>query len=461
MRRMLLVCLLLTLLSLSVTATDGMSFVSFVLPIGTPTAGHSAAIPWAIQFDTLITQCGISLVVSANGNMGRFFSGLGNMGFPQPSPECDTNGGALNRGDARIYLGDASPVILRKDGSSINASWSIYQDGFADPYVFQPFEPSSPRGSFSGSRWDGYNTGTFITSDSLVKLERTYWAPINATNADSCHFIIMRTRIFPANIGTSVTGLAIGDAFDFDVPSDSGVNFNIAGTDPTRRLVYMRGFNSLDGVPDCYDNSLRYAGAALITMHLKNFVQSTVVYAAYNAANDSFVYPTGGFVPEELWANMQSSGYSNEVRVTDMHSVLVYKNGASEVGWTLPANDTLTIWSVVAVVRPAGGTTSQGLDSLKKEIDKAASWIHKSGLYAPFACGYCIGTTGNVNCSPIQTPDLSDLSLLIQYLTAGPFSLPCPCEADINLSGSVDLTDLSILIAYLTTEPRPTLPNCP
>ncbi len=460
MRHVLLLCLLFTLFSLSVTAAEQPSNQTG-LSAKTQAKALASVTTRSLVFDTITTQCGIPLVVSWDGNMGHFFSGLGNMGFPQPSPECDTNGGDLNRGDARIYLGDASPIILRKDGSSINASWSIYQDGFADPYVFQPFEPSSPRGSFSGTHWDGYTTGTFMTSDSLVKLERTYWAPVGATNADSCKFILMRTRIFSANISSSVTGLAIGDAFDFDVPSDSGTSNNIAGTDPTRRMVYMRGFNSLDTVADCYNNSLRYAGAALLTMYLKNFVQSTTPYAGYNAASDSFVYPASGFIPEQLWANMQSTGYSNETRITDLHSVLVYKNGAANTGWTLPANDTLTIWTVVAVVRPTGGTAAQGLDSLKKEIDKASVWYYSSVRdYNPCCC--CIGTTGNVNVSVSETPDLSDLSLLIAYLTQTPRpTLPSCAEANINAVDDIDISDLSLLIAYLTTDPRPTLPNCP
>jgi hypothetical protein len=63
-----------------------------------------------------------------------------------------------------------------------------------------------------------------------------------------------------------------------------------------------------------------------------------------------------------------------------------------------------------------------------------------------------------------ENPDLSDLSLLIAYLTTTPRPvLPCVDEANVN--GSVatnpDLSDLSLLIAYLTVLPRPTLPNCP
>ncbi|MCM2271124.1 MAG: hypothetical protein NDJ18_01000 [candidate division Zixibacteria bacterium] len=74
----------------------------------------------------------------------------------------------------------------------------------------------------------------------------------------------------------------------------------------------------------------------------------------------------------------------------------------------------------------------------------------------------CIGVTGNVNKSSAETPDLSDLSLLIAYLTNAVGVLPCPAEANINGAGAIDITDLSWLIARLTSliDP-PTLPNCP
>lgn len=76
----------------------------------------------------------------------------------------------------------------------------------------------------------------------------------------------------------------------------------------------------------------------------------------------------------------------------------------------------------------------------------------------------CIGTTGNVNKSVAETPDLSDLSLLIAFLTVTPKpTLSCLAEANVNASvaSTPDLSDLSLLIAFLTVTPKPTLPNCP
>ncbi len=78
----------------------------------------------------------------------------------------------------------------------------------------------------------------------------------------------------------------------------------------------------------------------------------------------------------------------------------------------------------------------------------------------PLYC--CVGTRGNVNKSVAESPDLSDLSLLISYLTVLPRPpIPCAGEANVNAAGGIDLSDLSLLISYLTVLPRPTLPNCP
>lgn len=77
--------------------------------------------------------------------------------------------------------------------------------------------------------------------------------------------------------------------------------------------------------------------------------------------------------------------------------------------------------------------------------------------------GCCTGTTGNVDMVGIV--DISDLSLLIAYLTVpapGKPTLPCYEEANLNTEGIIDLSDLSLLILYLTVPApnKPILPNC-
>jgi hypothetical protein len=171
-------------------------------------------------------------------------------------------------------------------------------------------------------------------------------------------------------------------------------------------------------------------------------VLDTLLYGAYSGANDTFVYPASGFVPERTWTQMKNPGYAVEPRTTDVHIVLTYKGGAT--GYTLPANDTLTVFTAMAVTRGAT-TTATGLDSLKKYIDKARKW---SDWYVRGCKSCCVGTTGNVNMA--GGVDLADLSALVSFLTGGGYVLTCTAEANVNKAGAVDLADLSALVSYLT-----------
>lgn len=64
-------------------------------------------------------------------------------------------------------------------------------------------------------------------------------------------------------------------------------------------------------------------------------------------------------------------------------------------------------------------------------------------------CSCCSGTRGNVD--TFAGVDLSDLSLLIAYLTVSPAPhLPCNSAANIDGAGIVDLSDLTALTGFLT-----------
>lgn len=109
-------------------------------------------------------------------------------------------------------------------------------------------------------------------------------------------------------------------------------------------------------------------------------------------------------------------------------------------------------------------TTNLALDQYfwKVSATDGVGWTSNS-LVGDFTVdtSCCSGVTGNVNDGPVEQPDLSDLSLMIAYLTQTPRPvLPCLSEANINVSGSIDLSDLSILINYLTVSGQ-SLPACP
>jgi hypothetical protein len=101
------------------------------------------------------------------------------------------------------------------------------------------------------------------------------------------------------------------------------------------------------------------------------------------------------------------------------------------------------------------------IDAMEIRDSLGGSLLASISLIGSTTESCCSGTTGNVNESVSETPDLSDLSLLIAYITATSRpTLPCPEEANMNGVGSIDLSDLSLCIAYLTQDPRPTLPDC-
>ena len=434
---------------------------------GAPTAAFTQPISLTVAdtiqgflWDSIATSCSMKLAVANNGNMGNNYLGNLNLNF-RPPVECDTSSTVTaykSRGDASIYLGDASPVIIRKVGAApARASWSIFSQGYDNANGFKPLAIPAPV-KVDTSIYQRYFSGEFLTVDSLVKIRKTWYAP--KTSADTCNFVIEKMQLTPNPIGSAVANLQIGEAFDWDIPSDSGNtgsgvstggSSDVTGFDLARRLVWARGFNSGDTVTDCWNNSLRYGGSALLNMGLKavipcsNPTPDTLLYGGYSAANDTFVYPASGFVPERTWLQMKTPGYTVEPRTTDIHVMLTYKGGAT--GYTLPANDTLTIYTAMAVTRSAA-TTAGGLDSLKKYIDKARKWSDWYVRKCTTPGGCCTGTTGNVNMS--GGVDLADLSALVSYLTGGGYVLTCVAEANINHAGGVDLADLSALVSYLT-----------
>ncbi len=448
---------------------------NFTFPISLVVADSVANTVW----DTITTSTNMKLAVGSNGNQGENYLGKVNLNF-NPPVECDndssTSGPNYSRGNAQIYLGDASPVIIRKPGTTSNlvASWSIFGQGYVQSNGFKPLPPSLGKSpAFKDTTlYQRFFSGTFTTVDSVLKVEKTWYAP--KTSADTNSFVIEKMQIWPTVAGSKVDSLYIGEAYDWDIPSDSGNGTNVGGAsnignfDATRRLVYQEGFLSSDTIAtkgyDCSNNAMRYGGTALIVQGMTNDCSAAMtdtLWGGYTAANDSFVFPASGFVPVQLYTNMRAPGYSKETRITDLHTVLTYK--ASNVnpptpatGWTLPAtvHDTLTVYSIMGVVRK-GTTAAAGLDSLKAVIDKGKKWAN---YWIRNCRSCCVGKRGNVNCT--GAIDLGDLSALVSYLTGGGFVICCLDEANVNGAGAVDLGDLSALVSYLTGGGF-VLVNCP
>ncbi len=82
------------------------------------------------------------------------------------------------------------------------------------------------------------------------------------------------------------------------------------------------------------------------------------------------------------------------------------------------------------------------------------------GTYSPAALDgavvFCLA--GDVN-NDGHGPDLSDLTMLVSYLTGLNPSLPNPSNANVNGIGGIDLSDLTMLVSYLTRGTPPLICN--
>lgn len=107
----------------------------------------------------------------------------------------------------------------------------------------------------------------------------------------------------------------------------------------------------------------------------------------------------------------------------------------------------------------SGGTKSSSFPVLNA-ADPTYNQLNNT-IYDGFVLKYscCVGLVGDVNMSG-GDPDLSDLSRMTAIVTSGG-EIICWAETDMNQSGNVDLSDLSLLVSYLSTTPRPQLMNCP
>src|SRR5512140_721107 len=104
-----------------------------------------------------------------------------------------------------------------------------------------------------------------------------------------------------------------------------------------------------------------------------------------------------------------------------------------------PASGEQIKWQVIA---SGGGSSTSTNYKMSATLGQTATGVTSStnykltqGFWQTFASGgCCIGVTGNVNTLGIV--DVSDLSLLVAYLTTSPPpTLPCPAEANVNNVG--------------------------
>ncbi|NOY88143.1 MAG: hypothetical protein GXO93_01980 [FCB group bacterium] len=403
------------------------------------------------KWDTISTQC-LSLVAGTNGNFGH--EGNGNRGGAnmdyKNSGDCDTT--------ADTYLYDGSPLVGWITGAGDTLfNWSIFGKGYIDSTGFMPIGGDAAT-SACDPAFTVYQSGTFVTHDSTIGLRKIWIAP---QDVDSCDFIIQALQVWSYD-GQAHNGLTIGEATDWDIPTDSGSE-NVSGFDAASNLIYQQGVEwdptvPVDSTPDCsiidcpfdYHNctlsDTRFGGMAFIKSYLNGTEHQTVPYSAYTARNDSLVYPNSGFVPSQLYDNMHQSGFVASDASTDLHAVMCY-----EPNFNLGATDVYTVYTVLTTVQ--SGTVTDLIDN----VAQAKAWFTGHGFPGVIAdndgnglvdiCeSCCVGDRGDANGD--GSVNANDVLFMINFAFKGGPAPTCMDEADVNGDSSVNANDVLYLINF-------------
>ncbi|MCX6829912.1 MAG: hypothetical protein NT002_11620 [candidate division Zixibacteria bacterium] len=411
----------------------GVGFIEFVTdaPTSPDTLLIRLIVADTVQFPewaSIRTACN-RIVLNNAGNLGNIGEGLNdvygfNLNFFN---DCDTTGNTDGASDnALVYLYDASPFILRAKGALpgdtilnsyiFDANW-LYNDGF---------RPGKGLVVDSTSHEDfqyAY-TNQFLTKDSGIGVECEYWMPLHS---DTCGFIIQKLKIVNKS-AAAINNLMIGELMDWDIPSDSGVE-NGSDYDATRQMMWCYGAELVpDSIAnnDCVPANNRAGGFAYLNGYKVPTTGPTDRFAnvtgMYTGLNPDWIYPTGNFVPQQLYNKLNNfSGYQTWLSTEptmedslyqDLNMVAYY--GKKNLGM----NDTLVFIKIIAT------EYNNGALGLKDCIDKAKQWWKNRFKNAPIVLdpGVRYGATGVPMIFMVSGFDLDGdaISMTASGLPAGP-----------------------------------------
>jgi hypothetical protein len=424
-----------------------------------------------LEFFAIGTGC-INIALGNNGDMGyqggdgnaEAVTGQFNMDFWN-CDECDTFVDSLP-GDASVYLYDASPVVLRGTVSGVDtsvvASYSIFGNDFVSPVGFRPVPDGTNDSVFAGANFVAFGSGTFVTVDSAIGLEQWTYAPVDGANIS---YLVQCVKVYSWD-GDPHDSLVIGQAIDWDIPSDSG-SINLSGIDFANDMVWVQGLETT-AADECQPNNNRFGAAAMIgwTTYLDQgvFHDQSSYHNIYTASNEDFLSDaTISFDVKDLYGAMVGSvGLGAHDQSADLHQIITFS-----ADFDLNAFDTLYLYYVYGTVRDGSST------DLATVIDNGRQWFtdNQSLLVGPPVIEACCGLydpenlTGNVDYSPDGYKDISDILYLARAVFLGGTPLVCPAEG--NVSGDepclVDVDDILRLARYSLLggiAPAPCDPAC-
>jgi len=382
------------------------------------------------------------------GNGGAGGNGGYNMNFFN---DCDTTNNVSGADDhAKVYLYDGSPFLCYIDAGDTIFNYYMFDASWLTSDGFRPTVGAFADSTTYPDYQYGYS-GKYLSKDSNIVMESEYFAP---SNPDSCSFIVLKQR-FVNNSVKTYNNVFFGDAVDWDIPSDSGSE-NGSDFDAARNLMYFYGAEyDADSIVnnDCILADQRFGGLSFYAgFKLPHYSETTDRYmvprAMWSEMNADFVYPTGGFVAQEMYDMMTTTtGYSvwtstdetmEDSLYQDLHMVSVFTQR------TFAPNDTLVFVKILS-------TSNTGEAKLLGNIDKARAWIAARPdiftwpeVTAPPCCCNLPGDANNNG-----AVNILDVTYTIGYLYKGGNPPPCPAEADANGNCTINILDVTYTIGYL------------
>lgn len=363
-------------------------------------------------YDTVATTC-LKLIVANDGNFGNEGTG-GNMDYWQ-SGDCDPN--------ALLYLFEGSPTVLYIKGVDTILSANFFNNKSC--FTVNEGKPMVP--THDSAAYQIFQSGTFVTADSALGLEKIWYAPKGAAN---CHFIVQCLKVTSYD-GAPHSGVVIGEVIDWDVPS-MYTAMNMSAVDITRKMIYQQGTSDYT----CMDNSNRYAAMAYMgsyTSATRQLSLGSAPYRVFSEANPRYIWPNSGFAPGELYYLMTAkTGYYPFGGVDDLFSAMTYKTGV-----TIGSTDTLHFYTILCTIQD--GT----LAFLRSTIDAARLWVGTTNILPVPACQH-----GDANADGAR--NVADIIYLVNYIFKGaPGPTPFEYCGDANCDGNLDIVDPVFLIHHI------------
>ena len=220
----------------------------------------------------------------------------------------------------------------------------------------------------------------------------------------------------------SVPDLYVGEAIDFDMPSDSGSQ-DTCGFDQALNLLYQQGYGA--------GNDVYFAGLCLRD---PNAAVQPTAYAGHILRNDEYVYPQSGYADDSLYSVMTKPGFSIydlPGQRTDYNVVLTADTIAAHspnpadtnkyVFLVALSNKGLEELKHLVKITMCGNVNRDDRINLGDAIYLAKYVQGQPGFYPWLYMGDVTGTDCKVN--------LSDVIYLAKYIQgAAGYDLKCYCE---------------------------------